>query len=292
MRKTCLLACLAMCISTLGCSEVLAYTDPPREDRSLPDLRSLPSSVRSLDYRVATLPRSGLDATNNSIHEVRQQSAAGGSKNRLPHHGVVTSTGGLHVKVCEREPNILGGKVADMVGRPHKWMVVEDDFGSTVHAPGLGNKRGVPGANGQSSPDCPLSRSYVRDHTDEIPRSCKPFPAVDPQCIVSKTPYNNYERRWMPFINDCNSFVDRTVDACRLPNLRTSVLINPRPANSPDGLTLVPELEPSPRYHLGVDLEVTKTLTPPHTRFTSQPSATASSRDHGISARRSESPRK
>lgn len=135
----------------------------------------------------------------------------------------------LRVKECERKPDIVGGKVADALGRPHKWLVVEDRFGNIVHAPGLGNKQGVPGANGQTFPDCLLSKTYIRNHSNDVPRSCKLLPTVDPICVISKTPYNRYVGGFWPYINDCNTFTQRTINACQMPNFSASPLWNPRP---------------------------------------------------------------
>lgn len=132
-----------------------------------------------------------------------------------------------HVLACERKPDIMGAEIADAVGRPHKWLVVKDGLGNTIHAAGLGNKRGVPGANGQSSPDWPLSKSFIRDHSTENPRSCVAVPNADPSCVVSKSPLGKYEGRWVPFYNDCNKFVDRTVESCQLPH------VSPRQASLP-----------------------------------------------------------
>lgn len=120
------------------------------------------------------------------------------------------------VKECERKPEIFGSTLADAIGRPHKWFVVEDSTGRSVHAPGLGNKVGVPGAGGQSYPDWPLSKTYLRDHSNEIARSCRPLTNVDPYCVLGRTPYGRYEGRWFPLVNDCNTFASRTLDACKL----------------------------------------------------------------------------
>ena len=173
---------------------------------------------------------------------------------------------GLVVKECERKPDMFGGPVADAVGRPHKWLVVEDAFGNPIHAPGLGNKRGVPGADGQSSFDLPLSKVFVRNHTNEVPRSCTTLPNVDPFCVIAKTPYNLYEGRWFPFANDCNSFTRRTLDACLMPAQR-SFLTNPVPISVWDRASLLPRHDESPKYNLGVDTNILKSLNAPMVHF-------------------------
>jgi hypothetical protein len=168
----------------------------------------------------------------------------------------------LRLKECERKPDIVGGLVADALGRPHKWLIVEDPFGNTIHAPGLGNKLGVPGANGQASPDWPLSKTFIRDHGTEVPRSCKALPAVDPLCVIQKTPYKQYEGRWVPFTNDCNSFSQRTINACQVPNLWASPLNSLKSPTVWDKVSLLPKPDATAKYML-LDADLLKSAKVP-----------------------------
>ncbi len=158
----------------------------------------------------------------------------------------------LQVKECEREVHVMGpvgGAVAGAVGRPHKWLVIQDTAGNIVYAPGLGNADGVPGANNPLSPDIPGAPTYIRDHSGESPRSCKQFPAVDPYCVISTTPYGLYQGRWVPFWNDCNTFTRNKLDACQFPN--SDALRVFRPSRTEwDKPALLPKNDSGSKYKL------------------------------------------
>ncbi len=164
----------------------------------------------------------------------------------LPGPVAAQGSTGLQVWRCERVPSIpVVGRLMDAIGHPHQWLIIRDPVGNVIHAPGLGNVAGVPGTKGQW--DLPLSKTFIKNHQTDTARTCTPFPVVDPLCVVLRTPYNQYQGRWLPFVNDCNTFAQRTINACQLPaNLP---LLNPKQATAWDKLTLLPRAD-SPKYRL------------------------------------------
>ncbi len=260
MSKKWKLTHVKMYIFLLSAMAASARSGPQGEQPSLAEMRSLPSTLRGTGYPELTSHRPGANTMAGPNQPAKGTAFPGRDEYRSSPQSRPTSVDNLHVKVYERVPNIPGGKLADAVGRPHQWIIVEDNLGNTVHAPGLGNKRGVPGAGGQSSPDWPFTNTFITNHAHQTPRTFRRFPAVDPECVIADTPYERYEGRWVPYINDCNNFVDRTIQACQLPNLRGSSLTKSETTKALERLGLFPAQETPLRYGLGVDLDVAESL--------------------------------
>jgi hypothetical protein len=238
------------CLIALSIVAGRARAEDPPAHRPLPNIRAFPTTLHDGRFQ-APLDRSALSTPSTQVE----------SSPTLPRSP--TASDALHVKMCERVSNIPGGKLADGVGRTHHWLIVQDRFGNTIHAAGMGNNQGIPGAGGQSSPDCPLARTFIRNHVGEIPRTCRAFPAIDPLCVISKTPYNQYAGRWLPYLNDCNTFARSTLNACQMPNLSSAPLLNAQTSTVWDRFGLLSKPEATSTYRLvGVDLSKSNALKP------------------------------
>jgi hypothetical protein len=110
------------------------------------------------------------------------------------------------------------GPLAARLGKYHQWLAVYNN-GILVKAAGLGNDKGVPGANGQNSPDVPyISHGYVDDHGDrmhDVGISTSPVFGVDATAVLaylnlSQTHYDTGQ--WSLGENDCNTWVRMVID--------------------------------------------------------------------------------
>ena len=115
---------------------------------------------------------------------------------------------GLTVRIRYAVPNILGGELASFVGKYHKWIKTDH------YEMGMGNENGVPGENGQTSPDMPFSPTYVVDHSGRTYIGEIEYPDVDEECVNSYLIMYSYLGLWTPLVNDCNSYVDRIIHLC------------------------------------------------------------------------------
>ena len=103
----------------------------------------------------------------------------------------------------------FGGGAAEL-GIYHMWIKTDK------YEAGLGNQNGVPGENGQSSPDCPCSKTFVRDHTNrDYINQHKVENAIE-NCVNAyiSSNLNQYQGRWIPLYNDCNAYVKNIISNC------------------------------------------------------------------------------
>jgi len=83
--------------------------------------------------------------------------------------------------------------------------------------------------------------------------------------VISKTPYDQYVGGFWPYINDCNTFTQRTINACQTPSLSASPLFNSKPVTVWDKVSLLPQADAVPKYRL-IDVDLTKSMAIPPTR--------------------------
>lgn len=196
-------ACIAALLTVAG----TVRADPPPSSLSLPNMRAFPTSVKDAKYQTPLLPMHdgiGKPAPSDLDEDRQVRAICRARQDHVPER----------VKLCQRTPEIpLGGLMAKF-GKYHQWLVVESHDGAIIHAAGLGTRRGVPGANGQTSPDWPYTKTFIVDHRKEPTRDCRNLPGIDPMCVKSQTPLGKSAGPWIPLRNDCNTFVRRVIDKC------------------------------------------------------------------------------
>jgi hypothetical protein len=138
---------------------------------------------------------------------------ATGEENRDPDVGPIPPQAPLtpQVYICQRKADICGGSLLAGLGLYHEWIVIVNPGGSQI-AGGMGNGNGVPGANGQTSPDWPYSKTYVVNHAGQPETQCYPV-AADPDCVASKIQSGRYTGRWS-CTNNCNTFASDIISQC------------------------------------------------------------------------------
>ncbi|MDR1011428.1 MAG: hypothetical protein LBM04_09965, partial [Opitutaceae bacterium] len=124
---------------------------------------------------------------------------------------------GYSVLRVSEPADLPGGQIAAKMGIYHQWIAVYKD-GKLVTAAGLGNQEGVPGENGQRSPDSPYaSHGYVVDHAHRMSNPgiiTKPVYYIDPVAALSYITDSNIGRdqgSWIFQKNDCNTWVDSVI---------------------------------------------------------------------------------
>lgn len=155
------------------------------------------------------------------------------------------------VKECKNIPDIpVIGNLTGAAGFHHSWLVVEDQFGHSVHAAGLGSRCGVP-----------WKSMFVRNHTEYVPRTCKLLPTVNPLCVIPKTPYNQHiPGIYLPVVHDCNTFTRHIVNGCQQTTISATSRLSTKLTTVWDKFSLLPKPE-APKYRL-LDVDPTKSTLP------------------------------
>jgi RHS repeat-associated protein len=115
-------------------------------------------------------------------------------------------TGLLTVTVNSATPDIPFGNAAAAIGKQHQWITTDTGYSS-----GMGNAQGVPGENGQNSPDLPYSSTMVVDHTGRISQSQRNVSGIDMDALASYLQPGLKTGPWIPLFNDCNTYVDTAI---------------------------------------------------------------------------------
>lgn len=102
-------------------------------------------------------------------------------------------------------PQLPGGRLMSALDLKHQWIVTSDQ------QVGMGNRRGVPGENGQSSPDMPFSPTYTVDHRGRRPEVIREVQGVDLPTLKTWLEVGQPLGPWTPLLNDCNTFAERAV---------------------------------------------------------------------------------
>jgi RHS repeat-associated protein len=113
------------------------------------------------------------------------------------------------VTVKSAIPDLPGGNAMAAQGKYHQWIMTED--GREV---GMGNAQGVPGENGQSSPDLPYSATQTVDHSgrDSLP-VMQVYSGVNLDALDSWLALGQDTGPWSPGANDCNTWVEKVINA-------------------------------------------------------------------------------
>ena len=104
------------------------------------------------------------------------------------------------VTLNSRKADIPGGGMLDAVGVDHQWISTSDG-----KAAGMGTTQGVP----QS--DAPGVKTEVVDHTGQVPTDTKTFSNVDRGAINSYLVIGSPTGRWVPGVNDCNTWAANAI---------------------------------------------------------------------------------
>ena len=115
-------------------------------------------------------------------------------------------TGLLTVTVNSATPDIPFGSAAAAIGKQHQWITTDTGYSS-----GMGNAQGVPGENGQNSPDLPYSSTMVVDHTGRLSQSQRNVSGVDMDALASYLQPGLKTGPWIPLVNDCNTYVNKAI---------------------------------------------------------------------------------
>lgn len=102
----------------------------------------------------------------------------------------------LHAKIL----NIWGGRLAARAGKYHQWIQ------TSTYVAGLGNSEGIPGEGLRRYPDMPGSKSFVVNHEGLKPELTWKVIGVDIECVNTYLCSGTAVRRWIPLIDDCNTF--------------------------------------------------------------------------------------
>ncbi len=106
------------------------------------------------------------------------------------------------VVIHNQIPNITGGNIAASFDKYHQWIETSE------YISGLGAGHGVPGENGQSTPDLPGSPTYVVDHTGRESAFSTRVTGVDIEVLNTYLEPGQRVGSWLPILSDCNTFVD------------------------------------------------------------------------------------
>jgi hypothetical protein len=164
----------------------------------------------------ATTPNTKFDAAGEEIIN----SFGAGPTNIIPptapNSGLpanVSPKGYTVLLVSEAADFRIVGPIGHSLGVDHQWLAVYED-GGLLGAAGLGNLQGVPGANGQQSPDSPyVTMAYVKDHSNRMGDpgiTTQPVYFVDPTSVLSYirlADVNRNQGPWALGTNDCNTWV-------------------------------------------------------------------------------------
>ena len=227
----------AICIAAGLMFAGIASAETPPANPTLSNMRAFPTSLKDAKFQTPLslqIRTAGVSFTNQL--DIEKREIASSVSKRIPSStahtpqsvvssrfgGKLVSTIGDsqqnhsadRVQICQREAQVLFGGLAARFGKYHQWLVVEGRDGAIIHAAGLGTRRGVPGAKGQTSPDLPYTKTFIVDHRNEPSKDCRYIPGIDPLCVKSQTPLGKSAGPWIPLRNDCNTFVRRVIDKC------------------------------------------------------------------------------
>jgi hypothetical protein len=82
-------------------------------------------------------------------------------------------------------PNIPGGRLAGALGFQHQWIST-----STGLSAGMGDARGVPGENRQTSADLPFTPTFTVNHAGRVPQTTQSITGVKEQLTLGFNPDN------------------------------------------------------------------------------------------------------
>lgn len=102
--------------------------------------------------------------------------------------------------------NLPGGGLMADAGLYHQWITT-----SSGQSAGMGNMNGVPGENGQTSPDLPFSPTQVVDQTGRVPTSTQTYTGVDQGAISTYLTVGTATGAWVPGLNDCNTYAQGAI---------------------------------------------------------------------------------
>jgi hypothetical protein len=111
------------------------------------------------------------------------------------------------VTVNGAQANIPGGGLLNSLGVQHQWINT-----NTGLSGGMGNQQGVPGENGQTSPDLPFSPTQVVDHTGRTPSTTQTYTGLDPTTVDLYLQQGQPTGPWIPKVNDCNTWTEKVID--------------------------------------------------------------------------------
>jgi len=162
-------------------------------------------AVTVSDNNDSILLEAAVDTDTGQWYNAASNSTAG-----LPAN--VSANGHTVLLVIEEAQFRVVGPIASRLGADHQWLAVYKD-GNLLGAAGLGNLQGVPGANGQRSPDSPyVSMGYVKDHANRMDSPSirtQPVYFVDPTSVLSYirlAEVNRNQGPWALGTNDCNTW--------------------------------------------------------------------------------------
>jgi RHS repeat-associated protein len=104
------------------------------------------------------------------------------------------------VTVNSRPADIPGGQTLDKAGVDHQWITTSDGASA-----GMGTAKGVP----QS--DAPGVKTQVVDHTGQVPTKTVTYTNVDKTAINTYLKVGTPTGRWVPGVNDCNTWVANAI---------------------------------------------------------------------------------
>jgi RHS repeat-associated protein len=141
-------------------------------------------------------------------------SATSGSGTLSPQNaGSTGSAARFTVTVNSRQADIPGGATLGAIGINHEWIST-----STGISAGMGTAQGVP----QS--DAPFIRTFVVDHTGQVPTSTQIYTGVDQSALMTYLHVGDSTGRWVPGINDCNTWVDTVIRESTPHNVTVTVI--------------------------------------------------------------------
>ena len=111
----------------------------------------------------------------------------------------------VDVHVRNAKAQLPGGGLMEKAGLYHQWI-----DGPGISA-GMGNMRGVPGENGQTSPDMPFSPTQVVNHHGRKFQKSQFVHGLDSGALKAWTQEGRRTGPWTPLLNDCNSYVRETI---------------------------------------------------------------------------------
>jgi hypothetical protein len=144
--------------------------------------------------------------------QVAQAAASFGVSSSLsPTASARSTSSDTTVTIYSDQAKIPGGGLLADIGLKHQWIKTSDGLEA-----GMGNRNGVPGDHGQTSPDLPFTPTKVVDHTgrsNDPTATAQRVSGVDPADVKAWLQPGRPTGPWIPGINDCNSFVRGVVSA-------------------------------------------------------------------------------
>lgn len=118
---------------------------------------------------------------------------------------------GLAVYLCKR-PNEIPqfDDVPILDDLPHKWLK------TPTKEAGLGPLEG--GVPGDEAPACECQWTSITNHAGESTQPgavCREVKYIDEDCVNEALEIGEPKGRWLPLVNDCNTFANRVIAKCR-----------------------------------------------------------------------------